>query len=141
MPEEKVDTITCPNPECEFQVDTTGLVTKCPKCGQDLVSVLQGLGFALTEEFVFDAKGRMMNPRFWDYKIPGAPDAPEMVTILVPTHEDTGPFGAKSVAEIAINGPAPAVANAIFDAVGIRLLELPMTPERVWRKLKEGSPA
>jgi hypothetical protein len=46
--------------------------------------------------------------------MPGAPDAPEMVTILVPTHEDTGPFGAKSVGEIAINGPAPAVANAIL---------------------------
>jgi CO/xanthine dehydrogenase Mo-binding subunit len=107
--------------------------------GQIEGSVLQGLGFALTEDYVFDAKGRMMNPRFWDYKIPGAPDVPEMVTILVPTHEDTGPFGAKSVGEIGINGPAPAVANAIFDAVGIRLFELPMTPERVWRKLKEGS--
>jgi CO/xanthine dehydrogenase Mo-binding subunit len=107
--------------------------------GQVEGSVLQGIGFALTEDYVFDEKGRMMNPRFWDYKIPGAADAPEMVTILVPTHEESGPFGAKSVGEIAINGPPPAVANAIFDAVGVRLFELPMTPERVWRRLREGS--
>jgi CO/xanthine dehydrogenase Mo-binding subunit len=109
--------------------------------GQIEGSVLQGLGFALTEDYVFDFRGRMMNPRFWDYKIPGAPDAPRMVTILVPTNEDTGPFGAKSVGEIAINGPAPAVANAVYDAVGVRLFELPMTPERVWRKLMEVSQA
>jgi CO/xanthine dehydrogenase Mo-binding subunit len=107
--------------------------------GQVEGSVLQGLGFALTEDYAFDPSGRMLNPRFWDYKIPGAPDTPELVTIIVPTREDTGPFGAKSVGEIAINGPAPAVANAVYDAVGVRLFELPMTPERVWRKLKEGT--
>jgi len=105
--------------------------------GQVEGSVLQGLGFALTEDYIFDSKGRMVNPRFWDYKLFTAADIPEMHTIIVESREETGPFGAKSVGEIAINGPAPAVANAIFDATGIRLYELPMTPERVWNKLKE----
>jgi len=105
--------------------------------GQVEGSVLQGLGYALTEEYVFDSKGKMVNSRFWDYKLFGAPDTPRMRTIIVGSREDSGPFGAKSVGEIAINGPAPAVANAIFDAAGIRLYELPMTPERVWRKLRE----
>jgi putative selenate reductase molybdopterin-binding subunit len=59
------------------------------------------------------------------------------VTILVPTHEPTGPFGAKAIAEIPINGPAPAVANAVAHAVGTRIRELPLTPERVLRALRE----
>jgi CO/xanthine dehydrogenase Mo-binding subunit len=105
--------------------------------GQIEGAALNGISFALCEEFVFDSRGRMLNPRFWDYKIYTAADMPEMVTILVPSHEETGPFGAKSVGEIAINGPGPAIANAIFDATGVRLFELPMTPERVWRRLKE----
>jgi putative selenate reductase molybdopterin-binding subunit len=107
--------------------------------GQVEGSVLQGLGYALTENYAFDSKGKMLNPRFWDYKIFTAADAPDMITIIVDSHEDSGPFGAKSVGEIAINGAAPAVANAIFDAAGIRLYELPMTPERVWRKLTEAA--
>jgi CO/xanthine dehydrogenase Mo-binding subunit len=105
--------------------------------GQVEGAALNGISFALCEEYVFDTKGRMLNPHFWDYKIYTAADIPEMVTIIVPSHEDTGPFGAKSIGEIAINGPGPAIANAIFDAAGVRLFELPMTPERVWRKLNE----
>jgi putative selenate reductase molybdopterin-binding subunit len=105
--------------------------------GQVEGSVLQGLGYALTEDYAIDSKGKMLNPRFWDYKIFTAADTPEMITIIVDSHEESGPFGAKSVGEIAINGPAPAIANAIFDASGIRLYELPMTPERVWKTLEE----
>jgi CO/xanthine dehydrogenase Mo-binding subunit len=105
--------------------------------GQVEGAALNGIGLALCEEYRFDSEGRMLNPRFWDYKIFTAADTPEMETILIPSHEETGPFGAKSAGEIAINGPAPAIANAIFDAVGVRMYELPMTPERVWKSLSE----
>ena len=74
------------------------------------------------------------SPHFRDYTI-ATPDVPELVTILVPTHEPTGPFGAKAIAEIPINGPAPAIANAVFHATGVRIRELPLTPERVLRAL------
>jgi putative selenate reductase molybdopterin-binding subunit len=79
----------------------------------------------------FDGSGRMLFRSFRDYTIATASDVPEIVTILVPTHEPTGPFGAKAIAEIPINGPAPAIANAVADAVGVRIRELPLTPDRV----------
>jgi CO/xanthine dehydrogenase Mo-binding subunit len=61
-----------------------------------------------------------------------------MTTLLVPSNEPSGPFGAKSVGEIGINGPAPAIANAIYDAVGVRLFDLPMTSQRVFEAIQEG---
>jgi CO/xanthine dehydrogenase Mo-binding subunit len=99
--------------------------------GQVEGAIAQGLGYALTEEIKTGPDGRVLNPSFMDYKIFCADDMPELTTILVEAEEPTGPFGAKSVAEIAINGPAPAISNAIYDAVGIRLHSLPMTPEKV----------
>ena len=103
--------------------------------GQIEGAVVNGLSYALWEEYRYDENGRMTNPRFWDYKIFTAADSPELVTIIVDSHEETGPFGAKSVGEIAINGPAPAIANAIFDAVGVRIDEVPITPDRIRRAL------
>jgi CO/xanthine dehydrogenase Mo-binding subunit len=105
--------------------------------GQVEGSVVQGLTFTLTEDYIFDTKGKMINSRFWDYKIYNTADNPEIVTIIVESNEETGPFGAKSAGEIAINGPAPAVANAIFDAIGIRVFELPITAEKLWKKIRE----
>ncbi len=105
--------------------------------GQVEGAAVNGLSYALCEEYLFDSKGRMINPRFWDYKIYNSLDIPPMKTIVVNSYEETGPFGAKSVGEIAINGPAPAIANAVFDAVGVRMFDLPMTPERVWMRMKE----
>lgn len=99
--------------------------------GQVEGAVTQGLGYALTEEIQIGPDGRVLNPNFMDYKIFCADDMPRLTTILVEAEEPTGPFGAKSVAEIAINGPAPAVSNAIYDAVGVRLHSLPMTAEKV----------
>jgi len=60
---------------------------------------------------------------------------PKLVPILVETDEPSGPFGAKAVAEIPIDGAAPAIANAVFDATGVRIRQIPLTPERVWRAL------
>jgi putative selenate reductase molybdopterin-binding subunit len=105
--------------------------------GQMEGAVANGIGYALTEEMVFDPKGRMRNADLARYKIPGPADLPPIRVLLVDSHEPSGPMGAKSVAEIGINGPAPAIANAIYDAIGIRLAETPFTPEKVWRALQE----
>jgi probable selenate reductase molybdenum-binding subunit len=103
--------------------------------GQTEGGVMNGISYALTEQYLFDQKGRMTNPSFHNYHIWSMRDKPEMVTILVPSYEDTGPYGAKSVSEICINGAAPAINNALYNAAGIRLSEFPFTPERVWQAL------
>ena len=137
----------------EVEVDTeTGLVrvvriVEAVDCGQVVNpqmaegqvegAALQSLGYALYERMPFDAQGRMQFRSFRDYTIAAATDAPELTTILVPTHEPTGPFGAKAIAEIPINGPAPAIANAVFHATGARIREIPLTPERVLAALEE----
>jgi putative selenate reductase molybdopterin-binding subunit len=105
--------------------------------GQVEGSVAMGIGQALWEGFQYDAQGRMTNAGFWDYRIGTALDMPEIRTIIVESEEPTGPFGAKSVGEVAMNGPAPAIANAVYDAVGVRLLETPFTPEKLWRAMRE----
>ena len=104
--------------------------------GQVEGAVTQGLGYALTEELVIDSQGRPVNPNFLDYKIFSAVDMPKLSTILVQTDEPLGPYGAKSISEVPINGPAPAIANAIYHAAGIRLRRLPMRPEDVLRALR-----
>ncbi len=105
--------------------------------GQVEGAVAQAIGYGLFEEVIVDAAGRVRNPNFLDYKIASALDMPEMVTILVPTEEPSGPFGAKAAGEVPIDGPAPAIVNAICDAVGVRIYRIPATPERVWRQIKE----
>jgi putative selenate reductase molybdopterin-binding subunit len=135
----------------EVEVDTeTGLVrvvkvVEAVDCGQVVNphmaegqvegAAIQSVGYGLYERMPFDAEGRMAFRTFRDYTIATASDVPELVTIFVPTHEPTGPFGAKAVAEIPINGPAPAIANAVFHATGLRLRSLPLTPDRVWAAL------
>ncbi len=96
---------------------------------------LQALGWATSEEVVLDARGCMRNDRLTNYIIPTSWDAPEMVTILVEIPFASGPFGAKGIGEIPMDGPAAAVAQAIEAATGIVLDDLPMTPERVLAKL------
>ncbi|GMU54718.1 MAG: oxidoreductase [Candidatus Xenobia bacterium] len=136
----------------EVEVDTeTGQVkvlefVSCVDCGvainpdgatgQIEGGVTQGLGYALTEGMVFDDKGKLLNTSFRDYKILASTDMPRMTSILVESYEPHGPFGAKAVAEIPIDGPAPAVSNAIFNAIGVRMRALPFTPENVHRALK-----
>ncbi|HIP99746.1 TPA: hypothetical protein EYH33_04340 [Candidatus Bipolaricaulota bacterium] len=138
---------------CEVAVDTdTGLVrverfvaaADCgvaihPKlaAGQLEGAIVQGIGHALMEELLFTEKGRCLNANLFDYKIPSALDVPEIEVVLVDSEEPTGPLGAKSIAEVGINGPLPAIANAIYDAVGVRLFRAPFTPARVLSALAE----
>lgn len=105
--------------------------------GQNDGAVLNGISYALTEEMEFSPAGVMSNPNFKGYKIFSTADTPPIKTILVSTYEPNGPFGAKSISEIGINGPQPAIANAIYDAVGIRLYAPPFTPEKVFKELKK----
>jgi putative selenate reductase molybdopterin-binding subunit len=104
--------------------------------GQIEGAAIQSVGYALYERMPFDESGRMQFRSFRDYTIATAVDVPEIVSILVPTHEPTGPYGAKAVAEIPINGPAPAIANALFHATGVRVRDIPLTPERVLTALR-----
>ena len=104
--------------------------------GQMYGGALQGLGYSLIEELLFDeSSGRSLNPDFLDYKIYNSQDAPNIQVIIVESNEPTGPFGALGVGEHCINPVAGAVANAVYNAIGTRLYEIPMTPERVLKAL------
>ena len=99
------------------------------------------MGTALIEQYVYDAEGHLLNPSFTDYKIPTVRDIPrDMVQIFVETPHDKGPFGARGVAEHPMISVPPAIANAIHQATGVRITELPLNPERVFLAL-ESKPA
>jgi CO/xanthine dehydrogenase Mo-binding subunit len=103
--------------------------------GQVEGGVLQGLGYALVEEHALD-RGRIVNDQFSTYIIPTPPDAPEIRSILVEHPFDWGPYGAKGLGETPIIAVAPAVTSAIHHATGLRLREIPATPERVFAALR-----
>ncbi len=107
--------------------------------GQIEGGIQQGIGHTLTEDLVIDARtGRTLNASFVDYKMPLAMDMPRIKTIILEISPDIGgPFGAKGVGEDPIMAIGPAVANAIFDAIGVRFTELPITPEKVLNALRE----
>lgn len=93
-------------------------------------AISQGIGFALSEEFEVK-DGRVVTSNLSTYLIPTSVDVPEIESVPVQLYEQTGPFGLKGVGEIAMNGPLPAVANAVADACGMRVITPPLTPERV----------
>ncbi|HVB63139.1 MAG TPA: xanthine dehydrogenase family protein molybdopterin-binding subunit [Nitrolancea sp.] len=97
--------------------------------------VAQGFGWGLREALIYDDHGQLLTGSFMDYAIPKAADLPTINTNLVENPAPFGPFGAKGVGEAPVVAPAAAIANAITDATGIRLRQLPITPERVWRAL------
>ncbi|MBA2284844.1 MAG: molybdopterin-dependent oxidoreductase [Ktedonobacteraceae bacterium] len=103
--------------------------------GQVEGAVTMALGYALSEELKFDEQGRVRNPGFVDYKLMSTLDMPRMTTILVEDTEYSGPFGAKSAGEVPTNGMAPAIANAVYDAIGVRIRSLPITPEKILQAL------
>jgi CO/xanthine dehydrogenase Mo-binding subunit len=104
--------------------------------GQVEGAVVNGISWTLTEAYVFNQQGTVINADWGRYKIYTSADLPEIKTLLIPTSEPTGPYGAKSVSEIAINGPAPTIATAIYDAIGIRFNRLPITPDAVFDELR-----
>jgi CO/xanthine dehydrogenase Mo-binding subunit len=108
-----------------------------PTAGEGQVEggVVQGLGYALVEEHAVD-RGRIVNDQFSTYIIPTPPDTPEIHAILVEHPFDWGPYGAKGLGETPIIAVAPAVTSAIHHAAGVRLREIPATPERVWAALR-----
>ncbi len=117
--------------DCGFAINRTNVE------GQMQGSLSMGLGEALFEEVKFDNKGKIENPTLGEYRIPTALDMPNVKTILVESDEPNGPFGAKEVGEGAIMPTIPAILNAIYDAVGVRITELPVTAERLLMAMKE----
>ncbi len=105
--------------------------------GQMQGCMSMGLGEALMEEVVFGTKGQVTNPNLSDYRIPTALDMPPIDAIVVESHEPNGPYGAKEVGEGGIMPTIPAILNAIYDATGVQLDELPASPERILKALRE----
>ncbi len=93
--------------------------------------ICQGIGLAMYEDVQYDTKGRMMTDSFMQYKIPNRADVKNIRVEFESSYEPTGPYGAKSIGEIVVNTPAPAIADAIYNACGVRCTSLPMTPEKV----------
>ncbi|HLJ58308.1 MAG TPA: xanthine dehydrogenase family protein molybdopterin-binding subunit [bacterium] len=105
--------------------------------GQIEGGVVMGLGYALMEEIVCQ-DGQVMNPHAFDYRIPRAGDVPELTHVILEKADPVGPYGAKGVGEIGMVPMPAAIANAIYDAVGVRVTELPITPERLLLALRAG---
>ena len=104
--------------------------------GQIEGSVYMGLGQALQEEMIWE-NGRLMNPTLLEYRIPSTLETPEIESIIVESIDPEGPFGAKEAGEGSLAATIPAIANAIYDAVGVRINSLPITPEKVLAALQE----
>ena len=103
--------------------------------GQMQGGVVQGIGWALNEEYIYDEDGRLSNPGFLDYRVPVASDVPMIEPIVVEVPNPNHPFGVKGVGEVSICPPMAAIANAVADAIGRRLRELPMSPPKVLEAL------
>ncbi len=104
--------------------------------GQIVGCAAMGIGYALTEEMLFSPEGRTLNASLLDYKIATSLDLPDIKGFIVETIEPSGPFGVKSVGEVSMDPIAPAIANAVFNATGVRVRDLPLTPEKVLKALR-----
>lgn len=118
-------------------VDSGVIVNPLTASGQIEGGMTQALGYAVTEEMRYDDKGNAIERDFDRYHLFRADEMPELETIFVETFEPSHPFGVKAVAEIPMDGVAPAVGNAILDAIGANVDDNPATPERVWRALRK----
>ncbi len=122
--------------ELVMAVDSGVIINPLTASGQIEGGMAQALGYAVCEELRYDDAGRPREIDFTDYHVLAAHEMPRMETIFVETVEPSHPFGVKAVAEIPMDGVAPAVANAVLDACGAQVDVAPVTPERVWRALK-----
>lgn len=123
--------------ELVMAVDSGVIINPVTASGQIEGGMVQAAGYGVCEELAFDEQGRGLNPRFGPYWIYRSDDVPRLATIFVETYEESGPFGAKAVAEIPLDGAGPAIANAVYDAVGVRIKDAPLYPEKVWRALQQ----
>jgi putative selenate reductase molybdopterin-binding subunit len=117
-------------------VDSGVIVNPLTASGQIEGGMTQALGYAVCGEMRYDENGRALERDLDRYHIFRADEMPELETIFVETFEPSHPFGVKAVAEIPMDGVAPAVGNAILDAVGVNIDDNPVTPEKVWRAMK-----
>jgi putative selenate reductase molybdopterin-binding subunit len=117
-------------------VDSGVIVNPLTASGQIEGGMTQALGYAVCEELRYDKQGHPIEKDFESYHIFSADEMPELRTIFIETFEPTHPFGVKAVAEIPMDGVAPAVGNAVFDAVGVDIDANPITPEKVWRAIQ-----
>jgi CO/xanthine dehydrogenase Mo-binding subunit len=105
--------------------------------GQIQGGAVQGIGWALNEEYVFNDRGEMLNPSFLDYRMPTSLDLPMIDTVIVEVENPGHPFGLRGVGEVSIVPPMAAIANAIYRAIGVRMQQLPMSPSRVTAAMLE----
>jgi CO/xanthine dehydrogenase Mo-binding subunit len=105
--------------------------------GQMQGGATQGIGWALSEVYAFDGQGILQNANLLDYRIPTSMDVPRIAANIVEVPSDDHPYGIRAVGQVPIVPPAAAIANAIYRATGVRLRELPMTPERLHWALKQ----
>jgi putative selenate reductase molybdopterin-binding subunit len=117
-------------------VDSGVIVNPITASGQIEGGMTQALGYAVCEEMVYDEHGRARERDLRDYHIFQANEMPELETIFVETFEPSHPYGVKAVAEIPMDGVAPAVGNAVLDACGAQVDQNPVVPEKVWRALQ-----
>ena len=120
-------------------VDSGVIVNPLTASGQIEGGMTQALGYAVCEEMVYDDKGRARERDLVDYHIFRSDEMPELETLFIETFEPSHPFGVKAVAEIPMDGVAPAVGNAVLDACGAEVLSNPITPEKIWRSLHRES--
>ncbi len=119
-----------------FALDVTRVINPIIHQGQIEGGIMQGVGFTLMENLILE-EGRIMTLNLGDYKIPNIRDIPRLTTTLVQAKEGPGPFGTKAVAECGISVIAPAIANAVYAATGVRIMDAPITPEKVLNGLGE----
>ena len=138
--------------EVEVDCETGQVQVKRLTCSQDVGRAInpmsvegqvegaasQGIGYGLSEEYVYDADGILLNDNFMDFRMPTSVDHPEYEVVLIEEGRDSGPFGAKGVGEPPLVPTAAAIANAVYDAVGVRVKQLPIKPECIVRELSGG---
>jgi len=128
----------------EIKVENYVSVVDCgttinPKLAEGQVegAIVQGIGMTIYEDVIVSSKGKLITSDFLNYRIPTRKEIHNLTTEFADSYEESGPFGAKSVGEIGIDTPPAAIANAIYNALGVRLTKLPITPEKILKAIKE----